>query len=105
MIAQMVVGVKAARLLCLNAGRLRDAGDPSSIYETSIAKYFSCKVAAESARDAVQIHGANGCSAAYPVARLFRDAKIMEIIEGSNELQEVAIAHGARSTISVPVAD
>jgi hypothetical protein len=100
MITQMVVGVRAARMLCWRAGRLKDAGDPASIYETSIAKYFSCKMAAESARDAVQIHGANGCSSDYAAARLFRDAKIMEIIEGSNELQEVGIAHGARSQIA-----
>lgn len=95
MIAQMVVGVKAARLLCHNAGRLKDAGDPASMIETSIAKYFACTTAAEIARDAVQIHGANGCSSEYPAERFYRDAKIMEIIEGSNEIQEITIAQSA----------
>jgi glutaryl-CoA dehydrogenase (non-decarboxylating) len=95
MIAQMVVGVKAARLLCYNAGQLKDAGDPTSMIEISIAKYFACRTAAEIARDAVQIHGANGCSGEYPAERFYRDAKIMEIIEGSNEIQEITIAQSA----------
>jgi glutaryl-CoA dehydrogenase (non-decarboxylating) len=95
MIARMVVGVRAARLLCHNAGQLKDAGDPASMIETSIAKYFACTTAAEIARDAVQIHGANGCSSEYPVERFYRDAKIMEIIEGSNEIQEITIAQSA----------
>lgn len=95
MIAQMVAGVKAARLLCYHAGELKDAGDPASMIETSIAKYFACTTAAKIARDAVQIHGANGCSSEYPVERFYRDAKIMEIIEGSNEIQEITIAQSA----------
>jgi alkylation response protein AidB-like acyl-CoA dehydrogenase len=95
MMARMVVGVKAARLLCYNAGQLKDAGDPTSMIETSIAKYFACTTAAEIARDAVQIHGAIGCSSEYPAERFYRDAKIMEIIEGSNEIQEITIAQSA----------
>jgi alkylation response protein AidB-like acyl-CoA dehydrogenase len=95
MIAHMVVGVKAARLLCCNAGQLKDAGDPTSMIETSIAKYFACRTAVEIARDAVQIHGANGCSSEFPAERFYRDAKIMEIIEGSNEIQEITIAQNA----------
>jgi hypothetical protein len=100
MIAQMVVGVKAARLLCYNAGLLKQAGDPASILETSIGKYFACRTAADTARDAVQIHGANGCSGEYPLERFYRDAKIMEIIEGSNEIQEISIAQGAYEEIA-----
>jgi hypothetical protein len=100
MITRMVAGVRAARLLCGNAGRLRDAGDPASIIEISIAKYFASRAAAEIARDAVQIHGANGCSSEYPVERFYRDAKIMEIIEGSNEIQEIAIAQSACQAVA-----
>jgi hypothetical protein len=100
MIARMVVGVKAARLLCHHAGQLKDAGDPASIIETSTAKYFACTTAMEIARDAVQIHGANGCSSEYPVERFYRDAKIMEIIEGSNEIQEITIAQSACQEIA-----
>jgi alkylation response protein AidB-like acyl-CoA dehydrogenase len=104
MITQMVAGVKAARLLCFHGGQLREAGDPASIIETSIAKYFACRTAAEIARDAVQIHGANGCSSEYPVERFYRDAKIMEIIEGSNEIQEITIAQSACQTVAESVA-
>jgi glutaryl-CoA dehydrogenase (non-decarboxylating) len=100
MIARMVAGVKAARLLCYHAGELKDAGDPASMIETSIAKYFACTTAAEIARDAVQIHGANGCSSDYPVERFYRDAKIMEIIEGSNEIQEITIAQSASQEVA-----
>ena len=46
----------------------------------------------KAALDAVQIHGANGCSSDYPVERYFRDAKIMEIIEGSTQIQEITIS-------------
>ncbi|HEV2990416.1 MAG TPA: acyl-CoA dehydrogenase family protein [Candidatus Angelobacter sp.] len=105
MITRMVVGVKAARLLCYNAGQLKDAGDPSSMIETSIAKYFACKTAADAARDAVQIHGANGCSSEYPAERFYRDAKIMEIIEGSNEIQEITIAQSAYEEVASSTGD
>ncbi|HEY6351470.1 MAG TPA: acyl-CoA dehydrogenase family protein [Candidatus Angelobacter sp.] len=101
MITQMIVETKAARLLCWNAGRLKDAGDPASVVETSAAKYFACKTAAKAARDAVQLHGAVGCINEYAPERLFRDAKLMEIIEGSNELQEITIAQNARAEFSV----
>jgi glutaryl-CoA dehydrogenase (non-decarboxylating) len=104
MITQMVAGVKAARLLCFDAGQLRDAVDPASMIETSIAKYFACRTAAEIARDAIQIHGANGCSSEYPVERFYRDAKIMEIIEGSNEIQEISIAQSVCAAVVESVA-
>ena len=92
MISDMATNLRAARLMCLYAGRLKDAGDPSAAVETQIAKYFASRTAATTASDAVQIHGANGCSADYPVARYYRDAKVMEIIEGSNEIQQLTIA-------------
>jgi len=60
--------------------------------ETSIAKYFTSRIAVKVALDAVQIHGANGCSDRYPVARYLRDAKILEIIEGSNQMQQIIIS-------------
>ncbi|MBU1169048.1 MAG: acyl-CoA dehydrogenase family protein [Proteobacteria bacterium] len=95
MIANMVSGTKAARLLCCHAGYLKDAGDPDMIMETAVAKYFASQNAVKVALDAVQIHGANGCSGDYPVQRYLRDAKIMEIIEGSSQIQQILIAgHG-----------
>jgi alkylation response protein AidB-like acyl-CoA dehydrogenase len=92
MVSNMVTNLRAARLLCLHAGYLKDAGDPGAIVETQIAKYFASRAAMRAARDAVQIHGANGCGPDYPVARYYRDAKVMEIIEGSNEIQQLTIA-------------
>ncbi|MEH2088576.1 acyl-CoA dehydrogenase family protein [Nostoc sp.] len=92
MITQMITNVKAARLLCYQAGYLKDINDPNSIMETSIAKYFASTVATKIANDAVQIHGGNGCSNEYPVERYLRDSKIMEIIEGSTQIQEITIA-------------
>jgi glutaryl-CoA dehydrogenase (non-decarboxylating) len=91
-ITQMITNIKAARLLCYQAGYLKDINDPNSIIETSIAKYFASTVATKIANDAVQIHGGNGCSSEYPVERYLRDSKIMEIIEGSTQIQEITIA-------------
>ncbi|MBW4431913.1 MAG: acyl-CoA dehydrogenase family protein [Pelatocladus maniniholoensis HA4357-MV3] len=91
-ITQMITNTKAARLLCYQAGYLKEINDPNSIIETSIAKYFTSTVATKIANDAVQIHGGNGCSSEYSVERYLRDSKIMEIIEGSTQIQEITIA-------------
>ncbi len=92
MITEMITNVKAARLLCWQAGYLKDTGDSDTVMETWIAKYFASITAMKAANDAVQIHGANGCSDEYPVQRYLRDAKIMEIIEGSTQIQQITIA-------------
>ncbi|WP_079150279.1 acyl-CoA dehydrogenase family protein [Streptomyces hygroscopicus] len=94
-ISDMVVSGRAARLLCAEAGRLKDADDPATIMATWVAKYHASTAASAAASDAVQIHGANGFSAAYPAARLYRDAKVAEVIEGSTELQQLTIAEEA----------
>ncbi|MGH3805170.1 MAG: acyl-CoA dehydrogenase family protein [Pseudonocardiaceae bacterium] len=92
MISDMVTATVAARTLCERAATLADAGDPQTVGATWIAKYFASTAAARAATDAVQIHGAEGCLDGHPVARLYRDAKIMEIIEGSTEMQQLHIA-------------
>lgn len=94
-VSDMVTDLRAARLLCTEAGRLKDAGDSATLMATWVAKYFASTAAARHASEAVQIHGANGCGPDYPVARLYRDAKVMEIIEGSNEIQRTTIADDA----------
>jgi len=91
-VTDMLTDVRAARLLCAEAGRLKDADEAATIIATWIAKYFASRAAARHAAAAVQIHGANGCGPDYPVARYYRDAKVMEIIEGSNEIQQITIA-------------
>ncbi len=92
MITDMMTNMKAARLLCLRAGYLKDIGDPGAILETLIAKYFASTMVNKVTSDAVQIHGANGCSGDYSVQRHMRDAKIMEIIEGTSQIHQVIIA-------------
>jgi methoxymalonate biosynthesis protein len=95
MISDMVCDLWAARLLCRRAGELKEAGDPGTIGATCMAKYFASEAAARASRNAVQIHGANGCSRRYPVERYFRDAKVMEIIEGSSEIQQLILVDEA----------
>lgn len=92
MVAEMITDTKATRLMCYHAAYLKDQGDPAMIMETSTAKYFASRAIMKAANNAVQIHGANGCNSIYPVQRYFRDAKIMEIIEGSNQIQQIIIA-------------
>ncbi len=91
MLTNMIVEVRAARLLCLRAGWLRDAGDPGASGEIMVAKYYASTMATRAASDAVQIHGANGCSEDYPVGRYLRDSRVMEIIEGSTQIQQITI--------------
>jgi alkylation response protein AidB-like acyl-CoA dehydrogenase len=95
MLTDMVVALRSGRLLCEYAGRLKDERDPGTIIATWIAKYEASRAAARSAADAVQIHGASGCAAGHAVGRYYRDAKVMEIIEGSTELQQMTIADDA----------
>ena len=98
-ITDMITNVKAARLLCYHAGYLKDKRSQGALMETLIAKYFASTMATKVASDAVQIHGANGCCSSYPLERYMRDAKMMEIIEGSTQIQQISIAKfGYRST-------
>ncbi|MEU0283235.1 acyl-CoA dehydrogenase family protein [Streptomyces sp. NPDC088147] len=95
MISNMYTDARAARLLCLEAGRLRDQRDPGALAAASTAKYFAATAAGRAAADAVQIHGANGCSSDYPVQRYLGDSRVMEIIEGSAQLHQVGLAEYA----------
>jgi len=98
MIADAVTDVYAARSLCLRAGQMRKSGSPDAIIEATIAKQFAASVAFRIACNAVQVHGANGCSREYPVDRYMREAKVLEIIEGTSQvLQSVISLHGLRN--------
>lgn len=92
LIADAVTKLHAARALCLRAGKMRMEKDANAVAETTIAKYYTSQIAMEIASSAVQVHGGNGCWNQYPVERLFREAKIMEIIEGSSQIQQLLIA-------------
>ncbi len=92
MITNMMANVTAGRLICRQAGYLRDQGDPDAVRMTLLAKYFTSTMLPQITSDAVQVHGANGCSEDYPVQRYFRDAKVMEIIEGTTQILQMKIA-------------
>ncbi|GGR90032.1 acyl-CoA dehydrogenase [Streptomyces aureoverticillatus] len=92
LLGRAAVDSRAARELCLRAARLREAGDPDAIAETVAAKYAAARAATAVAGSAVQILGAAGCAPDSPVGRCYRDAKVMEIIEGSAQVSELHIA-------------
>jgi alkylation response protein AidB-like acyl-CoA dehydrogenase len=90
-LARSAAGIEAARLLVYNAARLRDAGLPFTT-EAAIAKYFSSQIAEETASRAVEILGGVGFTRDYPVEKLYRDAKIGRIYEGTSNMQLATIA-------------
>jgi alkylation response protein AidB-like acyl-CoA dehydrogenase len=90
-ITEMIVGIHSSRLLIRELAEAKDAGRPARQL-ASIAKMHASDLAMRSAEDAVQIHGAYGCSEEYPVSRHFRDAKVFQIVEGSNDLHRALIA-------------
>ncbi|MFT4258717.1 acyl-CoA dehydrogenase family protein [Microbacterium sp.] len=90
-IARMRARVHTSRLAWRHAARLRDAGRPFA-EEAAIAKLVSGEAAMDNARDATQIFGGNGFMNEYPVARHYRDSKILEIGEGTTEVQLLVIA-------------
>lgn len=91
-LARMAVTARAARLLCIEAGRLRNARAPSAMAATLAAKYFASRAAVQAANEAVQIHGARGLLEESGVERLLRDAKVTEIIEGSSDTLELLLS-------------
>jgi alkylation response protein AidB-like acyl-CoA dehydrogenase len=95
MVSRMVTTVTAARLLCTHAGRLRAERHPDAAMTTAMAKYYASTTLSKTAKDAVQLHGASGCSSERPVACYLRDSLIMEVIEGTTQLQETMIARYA----------
>ncbi len=90
-LARMATEIEAARLLVYNAARLRDAGMPF-LTEAAMAKYYSSEVAEKAASKAIEIHGGVGVTKDYPVEKLYRDAKIGRIYEGTSNIQLVTIA-------------
>jgi len=90
-LAEMAVDVEAARLLVYNAARLKDAGKPY-VTEAAMAKYLASQVAERCASRAVEVFGGVGFTKDYPVEKLYRDAKIGRIYEGTSNMQRVTIA-------------
>ena len=90
-LAKMATEIEAARLLVYNAARLRDAGMPF-LAEAAMAKYYASEVAERAASKAIEIHGGVGVTRDYPVEKLYRDAKIGRIYEGTGNIQLLTIA-------------
>jgi alkylation response protein AidB-like acyl-CoA dehydrogenase len=89
-VTDMEVGVHTARLLVRDAADALQRGERARRL-TSMAKMYASDVAFRSASDALQIHGAYGVSPEYAIGRLFRDAKVLQIVEGSNDLHRALI--------------
>ena len=90
LLADMAADVERARATYLHAARLKDAGRPFS-RQASIAKLTASDAAMRVTTDAVQVLGGNGYTREYPVERLFRDAKVTQIFEGTNQIQRMVI--------------
>ena len=92
-LADIAAQLEAVKLLVVRAAQLRDAGEPFG-REGAMAKLLASELAVKAASEAVQIHGGYGYMQEYPVSRFYRDAKVLEIGEGTNEIQRLVIARG-----------
>ncbi len=90
-LADMATAVESAKLLTYRAAYLCSTKEPCD-KEASMAKYFASKTATEVSTEAIQIFGGYGYTKDYPVERYFRDAKVTEIYEGTNEIQRLVIS-------------
>jgi glutaryl-CoA dehydrogenase (non-decarboxylating) len=93
-LVEMHVEHEAARLLVLRAAATRDAGNLRNTLEVSTAKYFAAEAAVHAANTAMKVFGSYGFSNEYPAARLLRDAKSFQIVEGTSNIQKMIISRG-----------
>jgi len=91
MLADAATEIDAARLMVYRAAWLKEKGRPYS-KEAAMAKLFATEVGERVARNAIQIHGGYGYSREYPVERIYRDARLMTIGEGTSEINRMVIA-------------
>jgi alkylation response protein AidB-like acyl-CoA dehydrogenase len=87
----MATAIEAARLLMYRAAKLRDAGEPFS-KEAAMAKLFASRTANKVVFDALQIHGGVGYTQEFLIERLYRDARVTELYEGTSEIQRLVIS-------------
>ncbi|HEU0205087.1 MAG TPA: acyl-CoA dehydrogenase family protein [Pseudolysinimonas sp.] len=97
LLADMAAGVDSARATYLDAARRRDAGMPYS-RQASVAKLIATDTAMRVTTDAVQVLGGYGYSRDFPVERFMREAKVMQIFEGTNQIQRLVIGRGLQSS-------
>ncbi|MET8904641.1 acyl-CoA dehydrogenase [Streptomyces sp. NPDC004538] len=91
MLADMATRIEAGRALYLTAARLRDAGRPFA-KQAAMAKLYCTDAAMQVTTDAVQVHGGYGYTADFPAERYMREAKVLQIVEGTNQIQRMVIA-------------
>ncbi|MEZ5205837.1 MAG: acyl-CoA dehydrogenase family protein [Acidimicrobiales bacterium] len=89
-LAEMGTKLHAARLVCYDAARRKQRGERSDL-EAGMAKYFCSETCWEICQEALRIHGGNGYAAEYPIERLYRDAPLMIVGEGTSEIQKLVI--------------
>jgi alkylation response protein AidB-like acyl-CoA dehydrogenase len=89
-LADMATSLQAAELMVLHAARLRDAGQPC-LKEASMAKLFASEMVEEVCSNALQIHGGYGYLNDFPVERIYRDARVCKIYEGTSDIQRLVI--------------
>jgi short/branched chain acyl-CoA dehydrogenase len=101
-LSDLAVSVEAARLLTYKAAWLKDSGRSAAEIKqaASIAKLYATEAAVTATRTATQVFGGNGFMEEFPVARFYRDAKILEIGEGTSEVQRILIARGLGLQVS-----
>jgi alkylation response protein AidB-like acyl-CoA dehydrogenase len=93
-LANMATETEAARLLTLRAAAMKDAGHKRTGFYAAMAKLYASETANRVCADAVQIHGGNGFSRDYPVERMYRDARVTTIYEGTSEIQRIVLSRG-----------
>ncbi|KAG2223214.1 hypothetical protein INT45_006095 [Circinella minor] len=93
MLADMAIGIESARMMVYRAALMRDQGEKNT-WHASIAKALASEVANKTAADALQIFGGNGFNTEYPVEKLYRDARIYTIYEGTSQIQRLVISRG-----------
>jgi butyryl-CoA dehydrogenase len=98
-LADMAAGIHLSRLACYHSAALKDRGENVN-YSASIAKLHASEMAMETIDSAIQIMGGNGYSREYPVERMYRDAKLCEIGEGTSEVQRMVIARTLIKSVS-----
>ncbi|PLR76763.1 acyl-CoA dehydrogenase [Bacillus sp. V3-13] len=90
-LAEIATKIELARMITYKAAVLKDKNEPFAM-EASMAKLYATKSAMEIAHEAVQMHGGYGIMEEYDVSRFFGDAKVLEIVEGTNEIQKMIIS-------------
>ena len=90
-IAELATKVQAARLLVYDAAKIKDEGGKPGL-QSSMAKYYAAEIANEVAYWALQLHGGYGYIKDYPIERMYRDARITSIYEGTSQIQQMVIA-------------